>query len=197
MQSWILQQPIQMVRHLQTSTWICWSTDKTGCFLFLISVGKRKSSPSLVPVASRWNIYRVYTHSSAVITGPMVSLLGFLGGLPWGCTIKARIKVRNNYSGLCVGEWQQWRAHCQLWRPAVAQAKDLKGWGEWGVGYRGIAHREGHLRSYWLNDLPVTVFSMQAPDSGQTRKSSRAIFLSIQLSNHVYTSIPVYSLSSP
>lgn len=89
MRSWILREPIQMVRHLQTSTWICWSTDRR-LFFFFIAVGNRKSSPSLVRVPSRWNIYRVYTHSSAVITGPMVSLLGFLGGLPWGCTFKAR-----------------------------------------------------------------------------------------------------------
>lgn len=50
----------------------------------------------------------------------------FAWGFAQGRTIKARIKARNNYSGLCVGEWQQWKAHCQLCTPAVAREKYLK-----------------------------------------------------------------------
>lgn len=76
--------------------------------------------------------YLVYTHSSAAITGPVVC---------WVCLAVCRamhnqkggIKARNNYSGLCVGEWRRWKAHCQLCMPAVARAKRFKGWGgRWG-----------------------------------------------------------------
>lgn len=67
----------------------------------MISVGNRKSSPFLVPVPSRWNIYRVYTHSSAVITGPMDSLLGLLGGLPRDAQSKRESK-RETITAACV-----------------------------------------------------------------------------------------------
>lgn len=47
---------------------------KTGSFTLL---GNRKPSPSLVPVPSCRNIYRVHTHSSAAITEPMVFFVRF------------------------------------------------------------------------------------------------------------------------
>lgn len=124
-QSWILQDPLQMVGHLYT--WKYWTTERRlGC---LISDGNRK------PVSPRpcWNSLSIslkYLLSIHPFICGDNRADGFFVGCAWlfsgGRTIKVKIKARNNYSCLCVGEWQQWKAHCQLCVPSVAWAKDVK-----------------------------------------------------------------------
>lgn len=124
MQSSIIHDPPQMVIHLDTSTWKCWTNNRrVGC---LISIGNGKSSS----FSSSRSISLKYLLCIHPFICSDNRVHGFFVAFAWqfsgGCTIKARIKARNNYSGLCVGEWQQWKAHCQLCTPAVAWAKDLK-----------------------------------------------------------------------
>lgn len=101
----------------------------TGACSCLISIGNGKSSTP--PFSCSRSISLKYLPCiHPFICGDNGGPNGFFVRFAWrhaaGCTINAGIKARNNYSGLCLGEWQQWKAHCQVRTPAVAWAKDLK-----------------------------------------------------------------------
>lgn len=149
-----------MVRHLYSATWKCWTTDrKLGC---LISTGNGKSSP----FSSFHSISLKYLLSIHPFICSDNRVHGFFVGFAWRfagrCTIKARIKAKNNYSGLCVSEWQQWKAHCELCTPAAAWAKDLKAEE---VDIRGVGHRGEHLLSCCPPWLLPTFLQARMPKS--------------------------------
>lgn len=102
MWSWTLQDPLQMVGHLYTSKWKYWTADRRlGC---LISVGNGK----ILPLSHSHSISLKYLLSIHPFICGDNRAHGFFVGFAWrfagGHTIKAKIKARNNYSGLCVGE---------------------------------------------------------------------------------------------